>query len=174
MPAIKKNINIKVLNSFNPNGGGTTIKSNFSHNNFAVKSIIAKENCTLIQSAANHLQTIKLNENPILYCGKSNGLHVALFDNQSLSSYTASSYNDFAVPINIFQCSAICITGNNIKKHTSQLGTILAKILNCLGAAKLHQIIYEFFDNSIIFIVSNVVNMDAVIRQLHDNIVIDD
>ena len=48
LPAMKKNIPVKVLNSFNPKNNGTTILSKIKKTNNAVKSIACKKNITLI------------------------------------------------------------------------------------------------------------------------------
>lgn len=48
LPAMKKNIPVKVLNSFNPSNGGTTIVRNSHKNSQAVKAIAYKKGITLI------------------------------------------------------------------------------------------------------------------------------
>lgn len=48
LPAVKKNIPIRVLNSFNPKGNGTTILNNAEKNGQIVKAIACKKNIILI------------------------------------------------------------------------------------------------------------------------------
>lgn len=173
LPAIEKNINIRVLNSFNPANSGTVIKSDSCGGVFAAKSIIAKQHCLYLTSP--HKPSIRPEE-AILYCGKAGGLYVTLLnDNEYMNSRgLLAAETPCAFPLNeqLVEGPVICITGSNIKQNGNKVWAMLADILKHLGGAELENIIYDFFANSIILVLSNANNINEIVQKLHTNIIL--
>lgn len=55
LPAVKKNIPVRVLNTFNPKGNGTSILKNVGKNSQIVKAITGKKNITLINVGSKRM-----------------------------------------------------------------------------------------------------------------------
>ena len=147
LPAIEKNINIKVLNTFNPTNEGTLIAAKNEDNLFKVNSVIAKGNCILNISNKRFLTEFD-NEN-VLYSGYCNRKYITLLNKNNFE------FNEKFPDIeNFIDCSVICISGANFSNNSQKLLNFLSSI-KCLENVEVLQIIFEFSFSSVLLVIGS-------------------
>ena len=154
-PAIEKNINIKVLNTFNPSNHGTLITANFSNKNFVINSVVAKENCILNIASKNISSDFS---NDILYSNYCNKTFINLLDGKNISEKIANNSLNFP-------CSVICICGSNLGNNYALFSNFLSK-LNFLEDVDILQIIFGFSFNSVLLVVGKC-DIHKVVSEIH-------
>jgi len=130
---------------------------------FSIKSVVLKDDCILLFTSG---ELISEDIAPIYYC-ESNGIYVALFNTADISHLNLNT-NDTKEVISSINCTAICITGENFKKHPAELGLYLSKILNFISPLQIYQILFQFSENSVVFVIENTDNIDAILIQIHN------
>ena len=162
MPAIEKNINIKVLNTFNPANEGTLITANNENNLFKVNSVIAKENCFLNISSKKSLCFSAEN---VLYSGYCNEKYITLLNKNNLPiGNEHSAIKDF------IDCSVVCIGGANFNFHLHQLFNFLSSIKSLENVAVL-QIIFEFSFSSILLVIGSDCDVHKIVKEISKKII---
>jgi aspartokinase/homoserine dehydrogenase 1 len=161
-PAIERNINIRVLNTFNPTFAGTLLTSDYNEGQFIINSVIAKENCILNINTTNTTG----NPNNELYCdsiysGYCNGKNINLLERKNVSESVIAVDNEHYIP-----CSAICITGANLTKNSILFIKFLSS-LNCLEGVDILQFIFEFSFNSVLLVVGKC-DIHKVVDEIHN------
>ena len=192
LPAIAKNITVKVLNSFNPTAPYTTITANSATKKLIVNSVIAKNNCylfnmksdtattdtTSIYDYASITNLISCNEIrkeiSVLYFGYNNGFFTILFEKNELkkddeSLEVENSFIKNVKPSQILlskPVSVICISGQNFKSNPAEFTRFISTVSNHLEGFNLHQLIFQYSDSSIIFVV-DVDQADEIVKKIH-------
>ena len=164
-PAIEKNINIKVLNTFNPTNYGTLITANNDAQQFTINSIIAKENCILYITDND----IELIDNDVLYSGYCNGRYIKLLDKKNIT-FSAMNVENGSTNTKdgaFLDCSVICITGTNFVKDLNLLMKFLST-LSCLKDVEIFQLLFEFSFNSVLIVVGEC-DLNKIVNDIHKN-----
>ena len=140
LPAIEKNINIRILNTFNPTNEGTLITTDNENNLFRINSVIAKENCIL---SISNKKSIEYNNNEnVLYSGYCNRKYITLL-----------CKNNLKVDIGDFiDCSVICISGANFSNNLYKFINFLSSIKS-LEDVEVLQLIFEFSFSSVLLVI---------------------
>jgi aspartate kinase len=173
LPAIEKNIKLVVLNSFEPESAGTTIVSECFSNKMQVHSVIAKTNCCFLKISVNNftevvdLIEITKNNFDLLYSSYNNGILGILCENNE--NFISENFSENSNANNIIfseKVSVICISGQNFKSQPVEFTEFIAKVAKKLGNVKLHQLLFQFSENSVIFVVDEC-EISEITEQIH-------
>jgi len=196
LPAIEKNITVKVLNSLNPAAPYTTITANSATKKLIVNSVIAKNNCYLFNmksdaattdttsiynyaSITNLISCDEIREEvSVLYFGYNNGVFTILFEKDEAEKDVKNfkNKNSFMKNIKPSQVlfsepvSVICISGQNFKSNPIEFTRFISTVSNHLEGFNLHQLIFQYSDSSIIFVV-DATQTDKIVKKIHSLIV---
>lgn len=191
LPAIEKNISVKILNSFNLNSEGTTIRAKTDKCDFKINSIVLKEHCYLLNIKTDLLTTVnnytsiydyasisnlisfdEINKKiSVLYFGHSNSIFTILFENLNKATYFIHNINSNKI-IYSATVSVICLTGQNLYSNPDKFTKFIAAATECFGETQLRQLIYQYSDSSVVFVVEEDVsknsnNINAIVEKIH-------
>jgi aspartate kinase len=177
LPAIQKNITIKVLNALNTMSEGTIITNFDRSDKFEIHSVLSKKNCQLLNVNIvfenDNSRFISIAQNSLIF-SSSNGKFSAIIENNTLDEMLESIDTDCNT-LSIEKVTVICVSGQNLNTNSTKLATFISYIGNCFGEIPINQIIFQHSNTSILFVINesqiNDETLNEIISKIHTLIV---
>lgn len=176
LPAIKNNIPVKILNSFEPENQGTIIESELYSNSTSVHSIVVKQKCSMLSIAIDESSKyIEVLTSVIKYLSE-NDFHLlySVYSNQSISLIVDGELNDVIIDNKTIYRSivnAICIVGENFTNNIEEFSKITNSINYCLINNHSKLLGMHIISKHTILLIIDSSNINMLVKDIHQKLI---